>query len=106
MYVRYAESARILWFQNFANRIDKANRLQWDELLSPRGFGLILKSIKATKAPLPPFMLEQFKRTFQMQEEEKRRCGERVKGLIDRVGKLEKGSWDRADAKEDLGSSA
>ncbi|KAF2096765.1 hypothetical protein NA57DRAFT_78358 [Rhizodiscina lignyota] len=164
MYVRYAESARILWFQNFANRIDRANRKQWEDLWSPRSYGLILKSIKVDykfpmefpdkitvfhklrsspdattesfildviilselhrrpaarcfedllvydykngkKVALPPFIVENFKETFRLQEEAKEKNGKRVRELIERVGRLEKGSWDRADAKEDMGSA-
>lgn len=46
MYVRYSEAGRVKWFQNFATYIDPQNRKLWDELLTPRGHGLILKSIK------------------------------------------------------------
>lgn len=57
------------------------------------------------KAPLPPYMLKKFQETFRLQEEAKQKYGRRVRELIDRVGLLEKGSWDRPDAKEDLGSA-
>jgi len=60
---------------------------------------------KAKKAPLLPFMVERFKETFQLQEEAKRIYGGRVTDLHNRVRDLEKASWDREDAKEDLGSA-
>lgn len=196
MYVRYSESARILWFKNFASHIDPQHRRQWEELWTPKGYGLILKSIKVDykfvsllspsrppranpcllsnlpllaryincppqpmvfpdrisvfhklrscpdqstesfildvvilselhrrvaarttedllvydykkgqKVALPPFMVEKFQETFKLQEGAKQRNSARVKGLIERVRQLETGSWDRADAKEDLGSA-
>lgn len=61
---------------------------------------------KAKKTPLRPFMVERFQETFQLQEQAKKRNGERVRGLLERVRLLEKSSWDRADAKEDLGSAS
>ncbi|KAF2849293.1 Thioesterase/thiol ester dehydrase-isomerase [Plenodomus tracheiphilus IPT5] len=45
MYNRYAESARVNWTRNFAAS-DAAHRVEWKELMSPRGIGLILRSIK------------------------------------------------------------
>ncbi|XP_014561775.1 hypothetical protein COCVIDRAFT_33382 [Bipolaris victoriae FI3] len=59
----------------------------------------------ARKSPLPPFMIEKFQETFNLQEQAKARNSGRVKGLLDRVRALEKGSWDRPDAKEDFGSA-
>ncbi|KAA6415572.1 MAG: hypothetical protein FRX48_00288 [Lasallia pustulata] len=46
---------------------------------------------RGKKAPLPPFMLEKFCETFALQEEAKRRNAERVRGLLERVGRLEGG---------------
>ena len=60
---------------------------------------------KAQKSRLLPFMIEKFSETFELQEQAKERCSMRVKTLLDRVRQLEKSSWDRADAKEDLGSA-
>jgi hypothetical protein len=60
---------------------------------------------KGRKVPMPPFMVERFQETFQLQEEAKRKYGGRVIELIESVRQLEKGSWDRADAKEDMGSA-
>ena len=45
-YIRYAESARVNWAQNFANYIDPKHKKEWSELLTPRGDGLILRSMK------------------------------------------------------------
>jgi hypothetical protein len=61
---------------------------------------------KGKKSPLAPFMVDKFKETFELQEQAKVKCGERVKVILERVEQLEKGSWDRADAVEDLGSAA
>jgi len=45
-YVRYAESGRINWAQNYANFIDPKHKREWSELWTPSGEGLILRSIK------------------------------------------------------------
>ncbi|KAI4633510.1 hypothetical protein J4E80_000876 [Alternaria sp. BMP 0032] len=60
----------------------------------------------AKKSPLPSFMIQKFQETFNLQEEAKEKNSNRVRGLLDRVRQLEKGSWDRPDAKEDFGSAA
>lgn len=59
----------------------------------------------AKKSPLPPFMIDKFRKTFELQEQAKEKNGARVRELLARVRGLEKGSWDRADAVEDLGSA-
>jgi hypothetical protein len=46
MYTRYAESARIGWVYNFAVHHDPEHRKEWSELWTPKGKGMILKSIK------------------------------------------------------------
>ncbi|KAJ4365760.1 hypothetical protein N0V83_008380 [Neocucurbitaria cava] len=61
---------------------------------------------KAQKSPLMPFMVEKFRETFELQEQAKNECSDRVRILHDRVRQLEKSSWDRQDAQEDLGSVA
>ena len=61
---------------------------------------------KGKKSPLPPFMIDKFRETFELQEQAKERCGNRVRTILDRVQQLEKSSWDRPDAVEDLGSAA
>ena len=45
MYNRYAESARVNWTLKFAAS-DPAHKTAWMELMSPKGVGLILRSIK------------------------------------------------------------
>lgn len=57
------------------------------------------------KSPLAPFMIDKFRETFDLQEEAKERCGSRVRKILDRVKQLEKSSWDKPDAVEDLGSA-
>jgi len=60
---------------------------------------------KGKKAPLRPFMVDKFRETFALQEQAKEKYGRRVLDLLRRVQLLEKSSWDRADAVEDLGSA-
>ena len=162
MYVRYAESGRVNWTRKYGTHFDTENRQKWDELLTNKGYGLILKSITvdfkfpmtwpdkicvyhklrsrpsestesmlldvmilselrqrpaarcledvvvyhyptAKKSPLAPFMLKQFQETFDLQEAAKRRGQAKIKGIEEAVRRLETESWDRADAKEDLG---
>lgn len=57
------------------------------------------------KTTFKPFMLEVLRETWKLQEEAKRVNGERVRGLSDRIRRLEQESWDREDAVEDMGSS-
>lgn len=44
-YVRWAESGRCSWTRKYG-KFDPANRHLWEEILTPRNVGLILKSIK------------------------------------------------------------
>lgn len=165
MYVRYAESGRVNWTRNIGQNFDQTNRRQWDELMTNRGTGLILKSITVDfkfpmtwpdrisvyhklryepsestqtmildvaimseakqrpaarclediaiydykagkKATLPPYMLEQFHQIWELQESAKKENFARIQAIEDEVRYLEKQSWDRPDAKEDLGSAA
>ncbi|CAI6090880.1 unnamed protein product [Clonostachys chloroleuca] len=46
MYNRYAESARVNFFRNHGKDAAEGRGQLWDDLLTPRGLGLILKSIK------------------------------------------------------------
>ncbi|KAF4556330.1 Hypothetical protein D9617_1g082060 [Elsinoe fawcettii] len=46
MYNRYAESGRVLWSRNYATHIDPKNNREWQQLMTSRGVGLILKSMK------------------------------------------------------------
>ncbi|ORX94464.1 thioesterase-like superfamily-domain-containing protein, partial [Clohesyomyces aquaticus] len=61
---------------------------------------------KGRKAPLKPFMFNKFMETWELQESAKQMYGERVTDLIARVRGLEKSSWDREGAEEDLGTAA
>ena len=45
MYVRYAESARVNWANNYAVHVDPGHKKEWSELATPKGVGMILKSI-------------------------------------------------------------
>ncbi|KAL4910604.1 hypothetical protein BDW74DRAFT_685 [Aspergillus multicolor] len=45
-YVRYAETARVYFTRNFAMHIDPAHKTEWMNLVSNRGLGIILRSIK------------------------------------------------------------
>ena len=60
-YIRYAESSRIWYFRRLGQYVPLARRKEWDELMSPRGLGLILKSISVdflfVLFPPPPFFL-------------------------------------------------
>lgn len=60
---------------------------------------------KGKKASLPTWMLEQFEKTYDLQERNKIENGKNVRSLLDRVAALEKQTWDRPDAQEDHGSS-
>lgn len=161
-YVRWAESGRCGWTRKYG-KFDLANKHKWEEILTPRDVGLILKSIKvdfkfpmtwpdricvyhklqaepdehtgsmlldvmilseakqrpsarcledvvvydyktAAKTALPPFMLEQFKQTWELQETAKRQGLTQIRRIEERVRYLETQSWDRPDAEEDLGS--
>ncbi|RYP52863.1 hypothetical protein DL769_010600 [Monosporascus sp. CRB-8-3] len=154
-YVRYAESSRVNWITHFAG-VDRAHGNEWRELMTPKGVGLIMKSIKAEykisvyhklralpeasdtslildcvilshrhrraaatteedvviydykeakKTTMPPFVLDVFRDTWRLQEEEVRRARSRVWDSIREVEGLEKETWNREDAVEDLGST-
>lgn len=59
---------------------------------------------QGSKSPLRGFMVDTFRETFALQEEAKRRNQAATQELLQRVQRLEKSSWDRADAVEDMGS--
>ncbi|QSZ34971.1 hypothetical protein DSL72_007833 [Monilinia vaccinii-corymbosi] len=46
-YLRYAESARVHWIQNYAIHIDPQNKEKWSQLCTPEGYGIVMRSIKA-----------------------------------------------------------
>lgn len=54
---------------------------------------------------LPGYMLEQFRRTWELQEEAKRVNRKRIGEIEKQVRALETGSWDREGAVEDTGSA-
>lgn len=58
------------------------------------------------KVPMQPFMVEAFKSTRALQEEATTRSRERVEEVESMVRALEKGSWNKEDAKEDMGGAA
>jgi len=58
------------------------------------------------KTTLAPFMLEQFRKTFELQEKARKENSAKVNSILDRVRVLEQQTWDRADAKEDFGSAS
>ncbi|RVX72506.1 hypothetical protein B0A52_03696 [Exophiala mesophila] len=58
------------------------------------------------KSSLEPFMLNQFKKTFDLQEQAKKDNLAKIQQIEERVRKLEKASWDNPDAVEDMGSAA
>jgi hypothetical protein len=57
----------------------------------------------AKKTALPPFVLTKLLETFELQEKTKAACSHQVQQLLSRVRDLEKASWDRPDAVEDMG---
>lgn len=59
----------------------------------------------AGKTAMPGFMLDLFRQTFEMQEAETVRARGKIWALIDAVEKLEKETWDRAGAVEDVGGA-
>lgn len=54
---------------------------------------------------LPPFMVEQFKAIWKLQEEAKSKCQQQILDIENRVRSLELNSWDREGAVEDMGSA-
>ena len=59
---------------------------------------------RGRKTTLPPWMLEQLQKTFDLQELAKSENSGRIRGLFDRVRALERLTWDREGATEDFGS--
>jgi hypothetical protein len=56
-YTRYAESARINWASNYAVRIDPKHKKEWSDLWTPRGDGMILRSIRTEYKFVSRFLL-------------------------------------------------
>ena len=59
---------------------------------------------KGKKTAIRPFMMDVFRRTWQEQEHARLRNERRIQELDEKVRELELETWDRAGAKEDLGS--
>jgi hypothetical protein len=57
------------------------------------------------KTALQGYMAEAFMETFNLQEAARKRNTERILGLLAEVERLEKETWNRQDAKEDMGSA-
>ncbi|KAK4157536.1 thioesterase-like superfamily-domain-containing protein [Chaetomidium leptoderma] len=57
------------------------------------------------KASMPGFMLDQFEKTWELQEQETLRARMRIFGLHGAVADLESETWNRPDAVEDMGAS-
>ncbi len=60
---------------------------------------------KAAKTPLKPFMVETLTRIWDEQEETKRISNKQVTELLERLERLEKGTWDNEGAVEKFGAS-
>ena len=58
---------------------------------------------KGAKTPLKKFMLRGFLETWQLQEKAKQQHRNSIVQLTERVTRLEKESWDREGAVEDMG---
>jgi len=163
-YVRFCETSRTNWTRKIGDHYDRPHKKQWDEMLTSKSYGLILKSIKVDykfpmewpdrisayhkirvmpketdssmlldvmilsegkqriaakaeedvvvynykegkKSTLPDYMLTQFKRQYEEQEVAKEQSAKRLRQILGQVRALEQETWDREDAKEDLGSA-
>ena len=58
---------------------------------------------KGAKTPLKEFMLRRFREAWEAQEQAKQQYGMTIRKLLERVERLEKESWDKEGAVEDLG---
>ena len=58
---------------------------------------------KGAKTPLKEFMLTKFQETWEAQEQAKLQYGRIIHNLLERVERLEKESWDKVNAVENLG---
>jgi len=59
----------------------------------------------AKKTEMPPFMHSVLSATWQLQQSEAERARRRIWDLVAQVEALEAGTWNRPDAKEDLGGA-
>ena len=60
---------------------------------------------KGKKSALPPFMLDQFQHTFDLQEEARIKNTSRIEDILSRIREIETKTWDRPDAREDFGNA-
>jgi len=60
---------------------------------------------KAGKTSMPAFMLDKFDKTWKLQEQETLRARTRIAELQDSVERLERETWNRPDAVEDMGGA-
>lgn len=163
-YVRYAESARVNWANNYATHNDSKHKSQWSQLATSNGVGMILRSIKIDykfpmtfpdrvsvyhklafwprpedshfmldvaivsenrqriaarctedivvynyqqghKILIEPFMLEAFQKTWQDQQTRQEYIRIRMMELHEQLRAIEKESWDKPGAVEDMGSA-
>lgn len=61
---------------------------------------------KGAKTSLKGFMLRKFRETWEAQQQGKTPNQARLRKLLERVRRLEKESWDKKGAVEDLGGGA
>ncbi|TLD20058.1 hypothetical protein E2P81_ATG09128 [Venturia nashicola] len=61
--------------------------------------------VRGKKVVLEPFMVEGFRQVWREQEGVRSEAGRRIMRIEERIREIEKASWDRVDAVEDLGSS-
>jgi len=67
---------------------------------------IVIYDYRATKkTSMPDFMLDLFSKTYSMQEEVTLKARTRIWELIRAVEALEKETWDRPDAVEDMGGA-
>lgn len=60
----------------------------------------------ARKTAVPPFAFAAFRDVWRMQQDETRRARARIRELAGLVEGIEKETWDRSDAVEDMGTAA
>ena len=58
---------------------------------------------RGQKTTLKAFMVDQLRKTWKAQTEAKERAEAKVTDILEKVQRLEKASWDREGAKEDMG---
>jgi acyl-CoA thioesterase FadM len=164
-YVRYAESGRVNLIHTLSTHLDPSHRSEWNQLITSKGNGLILRSIRTDykmpltfpdsitvlhklarplakrdpdsitldvvilselkqrvaarcvedivfydykaqrKTPMKKFMADTFSNIWEEQEATKKTWERKMNEVEGRVREIELSTWDRPDAKEDLGSA-